>query len=83
VGAIPTPGGTPDFENPAESPGPDWEWRGSGDPGSGKGSWYNPETGESLHPDLDHPDPIGPHYDWKAPDGTKYRIYPDGRVEPK
>ena len=75
--------GTPDFNDPSESPGPGWEWRGSGDPASGKGSWYNPETGESLHPDLGHPDPIGPHYDWRSPDGTYYRIYPDGRVEPK
>jgi RHS repeat-associated protein len=72
----------PNFGNPAESPGAGWEWRGTGKVGSAKGSWYNPETGESLHPDLAHPDPISPHYDWKAPDGNSYRIYPDGTVEP-
>ncbi len=48
-----------------------------------KGSWYNPKSGESLHPDLGHPDPIGPHYDWKGPNGTTYRVYPDGMVVPK
>jgi RHS repeat-associated protein len=76
-------GAKPNFTNPAESPGPGWEWRGTGDPGSANGSWYNPNSGESLHPDLGHPDPIGPHYDWKGPDGTTYRVYPDGTVVPK
>jgi RHS repeat-associated protein len=75
-------GAQPDFENPA-APGEGWEWRGSGEPGSAKGSWYNPSSGESLHPDLSHPGQIGPHYDWTAPDGTTYRVYPDGRVVPK
>ncbi len=81
--ALPELGAQPNFENPAASPGEGWEWRGTGEPGSEKGSWYNPNTGESLHPDLSHPDPIGPHYDWKAQDGTTYRVYPDGRVVPK
>jgi RHS repeat-associated protein len=66
----------PCFDDPTVSPGPDWEWRGPGD----KGSWYNPKTGESLHPDLDHPGPIGPHYDYRAPNGDWYRWYPDGSV---
>ena len=47
---------TPNFENPAEAPGAGWEWRGTGEPGSAKGSWYNPSTDESLHPDLGHGD---------------------------
>jgi RHS repeat-associated protein len=64
----------PCFDDPAKSPGPDWEWRGPKD----KGSWYNPKTGESLHPDLDHPDPIGPHYDYRAPGGDFYRWYRNG-----
>jgi hypothetical protein len=74
-----SPSGTPNFDNPGESPGPGWEWRGPAD----KGSWYNPETGESLHPDLEHPEPIGPHYDYRAPDGQFYRIFRDGTVVPK
>jgi RHS repeat-associated protein/uncharacterized repeat protein (TIGR01451 family) len=69
--------------DPTQSPGEGWEWRGRGAIGSAQGSWYNPKTGESLHPDLGHPAPIGPHWDYIAPDGTRYRIFPDGRMEPK
>lgn len=72
---------SPNF-NPAESPGEDWEWRGKGPVGSKEGAWYNPETEESLHPDLANP-AHEPHYDYTAPDGSQWRIYPDGRIEPK
>jgi len=76
---------TPEYpgNNPKKSPGKDWEWRGKGEPGSGEGNWYNPKTGESLHPDLDHPDPIGSHWDYKDPDGIWYRLNPDGTLTPK
>lgn len=60
----------------------EWEWRGSGPPGSGKGSYYNPRTGESLHPDPNHPT-HGPHDDYRDPNGDWWRIYPDGTYEPK
>ena len=73
----------PDFSNPANSPGPGWQWRGNGPPGSPYGAWYNPVTRESLHPDLLHPPPIGPHYDWIAPGGARFRLFPDGSVVPK
>jgi RHS repeat-associated protein len=79
------PGGVDSIRAPGkweESPGPDFEWRGSGPPGSKDGSWYNPKTDQSLHPDPNHGSPQGPHYDYKGPDG-EYRIYPDGRKEPK
>lgn len=59
-------------------PGKGFEWQGPKD----KGAWYNPETKESLRPDFNHPDPIGPHYDYKNPAG-RFRIYPDGSVVPK
>jgi RHS repeat-associated protein len=68
--------------NPATSPGSKFEWRGKGEVGSKEGSWFDPENDESLHPDLKNED-HGPHYDYKAPDESKYRIYPDGRIEPK
>jgi len=32
--------------------GDGWEWRGNGLGGSREGSWHNPRTGESVHPDL-------------------------------
>lgn len=77
----------PDYpgNDPAEVPGDEWEWRGKPDsePGDDEGNWYNPETGESLNPDLDHPDPIGPHWDWKGSDGKWRRLYLDGSVELK
>jgi RHS repeat-associated protein len=69
--------------DPKQSPGKGWEWRGKGAPGSAEGSWYNPGTGESLHPDLNHPDPIGPHWDYRDPSGNDWRIYPDGNASPK
>jgi len=73
---------TPDFGDPSQPPGPGWEWRGKGDPGSNEGSWISRDTGEKLHPDFDHPG-HGPHYDYTAPDGSRYRLYPDGRIESK
>ena len=65
------------------SPGPDWVWRGKPPAGGDKGAWYNPNTGETLHPDLVHGPPVGPHWDYIAPDGNQFRLFPDGRVEPK
>jgi RHS repeat-associated protein len=82
----PVPPGTPDIpdynEDPTECPGEGYEWREKGEPGSDKGSWYNPETDTSVHPNRNHPEPIGPHNDVHTPDGD-YRQYPDGRIEPK
>jgi hypothetical protein len=77
------PSAPPNFRDPRAAPGPGWEWRGSAPPGSEQGAWYNPTTRETLHPDLDHPGPIGPHYDWRSPDGYFYRIFPDGRIVPR
>ncbi len=60
------------------------EWRGppgSTPPEDVKGCYYNPGPGESYHPDVDHSYPIGPHWDFVAPDGTYSRIMsPDGAV---
>jgi RHS repeat-associated protein len=68
----------PQFWDPSQSPGKDWEWRGKGPVGSNQGSWYNPVTNESLHPDLGHGDPIGPHWDYTDPTGQTWRCMPDG-----
>jgi hypothetical protein len=72
----------PDYpgDDPNVSPGEDWEWRGPKD----KGSWYNPKTGETLHPDLNHTPPEGPHWDYiPYKNGPQYRLYPDGSFVPK
>lgn len=67
--------------DPSKPPGEGWEWRGKGPPGSGQGSWYNPKTGESLHPDLNHGPPIGPHWDYNRPGGGKgWRVPPEGGI---
>ena len=78
----PTP---PDVKYPGDQaatpPGPDYEWRGQQPVGGDKGAWYNPKTGESWHPDLNHPSPIGPHWDYTPyKGGPSWRIYSDGRV---
>ena len=79
--SVPVPG------DPMQSPGEGWEWHGqtdeSGQPIIGKGAWYNPGTNESLSPDPNHALPIGPHTDYVDPQGKQWRVYPDGRVEPK
>ena len=70
--------------NPAKAPkGFEWKGKPGSTPGSKDGNWYNPKTGESLRPDLNHPDPIGPHWDYKDPSGNWWRIFPDGSNVPK
>jgi hypothetical protein len=66
--------------DPTQPPAEGWEWRGKQPPGNDEGAWYNPETGESLHPDLNHKPPIGPHWDYVDPKKNKWRIFPDGKV---
>lgn len=78
--------GTPKFPgwDSSVSPGKDYEWRGKGDPTSGRGSWVNPKTNEVLHPDLNHSGTIGPHWDYTYPgSGNGFRLFPDGTMVPK
>ena len=53
--------------------------------GGNQGAYYNPNTGESWHPDLQHPEPIGPHWDYnyKGSGCNGWRLFPDGQIEPK
>jgi hypothetical protein len=67
---------------PGHSPGAGWVWKGNGTPESGRGNWINEDTGQKLHPDLNHPAPKGPHWGVKQPDGGMWDVFPDGRVEP-
>ena len=68
--------------DPSKPPGEGWEWRGKGMPGSKEGNWVNPSTGEWVH---NHPDSKnhGPHQDYQDPSRSRWRVYPDGRKEPK
>ena len=40
-----------------------------------KANYYNPKTDQSLRPDLNHADPIGPHWDWIDSNGVGWRLY--------
>ena len=75
----------PDFSDPSQAPGDGWEWRGQQPPGGPNGAWFNPQSGESWHPDLDHPEPIGPHWDYnrRGEGGSGWRLGPDGTLTPK
>lgn len=64
-------------------PGTEWRGRPGSTPGDGNGNYYNPNTTESYRPDLDHGDPIGPHWDYRSGDGQWYRIFSDGSKVPK
>ena len=52
-------------DDPTVPPGDGFVWRGPNEVGSNFGDWYNPETGDALHPDLNHPLPKGPHWGWR------------------
>ena len=71
----------PGYKN--KSPGKGFEWRGSSSPE--EGNWYNRETGESYHWDVNHSEGKEPHWDYKHPEGWKrgYRIFEDGSWEQK
>jgi hypothetical protein len=70
--------------DPKVSPGAGFTWRGgSGSiPGDARGAWYNAAIDTSLHPDLNHGPPIGPHWDLTNPFGA-FRIFPDGSIKLK
>ena len=44
-------------------------------------NYYNPKTRQSLHPDLNHPEPEGPHWDWKDSNGEWWRLHRFWRVK--
>lgn len=67
--------------DPTKCPGEGFEWKGNGPPGSKEGSWVKGkgESKEILYPDLKHPQPIGPHWDYHGPGFEEgARLYPDG-----
>lgn len=66
-------------DDPTKCPGEGYTWKGRGPPGSKEGAWYNGRTKESLHPDLNHPPPKPPHWDYRN-GTTEYEeeLYLDG-----
>ena len=45
-----------------------------------KANYYNPKTDQSLRPDLNHAEPIGPHWDWIDSNGVGWRLYRYWRI---
>jgi hypothetical protein len=84
--AVPGPAPVPAWpgDDPTQAPpGTKWKGKPGSTPGSKEGNYYNEDTGESFRPDLEHPKPIGPHWDYRDPDGRWWRIFPDGGMLPK
>jgi len=80
----------PNVEYPGDDPtvapeGYEWKGKPGSTPGSKEGNYYNPKTGESLRPDLQHPPEIGPHWDYnyRGSGHRGWRIFPNGRVQLK
>jgi RHS repeat-associated protein len=65
--------------DPTKCPGEGFKWKGKGSSASGKGSWHNDKTKESLHPDFNYPG-HKPHWDYEGPDGQA-RLNTDGTWE--
>ena len=84
---LPAPPGNRPYpgNDPANPPGPGWSWRGKpgSKPGDKNGNWHNGNTKESLRPDLNHPKPVGRHWDYRDHNGRWWRIFPDGSMQPK
>ncbi len=66
--------------NSTKCPGEGFEWKGKGNPESGRGAWHNQNTNESLHPDFNHPPPKAPQWDYEGPEGDA-RLNLDGTWE--
>ncbi len=58
-------------------PADGFEWKGNGEVGSKHGSWHNPETDESLHPDFEH-EGMDPHWDYENASDERARLFLDG-----
>jgi RHS repeat-associated protein len=78
VPRIPFPGW-----DPTVPPREGMEWKGKPPQGGPEGAWVDPKTGESFHPDLGHPPPAGPHWDYNDGLGGHWRVDPSGNVTPR
>lgn len=47
-----------------------------------RGSWVNKQAGEQWHPDLNHGEPVGPHWDYTDQFENKWRIFPEDNLIP-
>ena len=73
----------PNVEYPGDDPtvAPDgYEWKGPDKQGGKRGGYKNknPNSRDSWHPDLNHPDGVKPHWDYNDVFKNKWRVFPDG-----
>ncbi len=61
-------------DDPTKAPGEDYEWRGKQPVGGNQGAWVNRNTGEQWHPDFNHGNPKGPHWDYTDVYGIKWTV---------
>ena len=67
--------------DPTVPPRENLEWRGQLPIGGSLGAWFDSQTRESWHPDLEHQEPKGPHWDYIDANQNIWSIFPDGRIE--
>jgi hypothetical protein len=82
TGQYTSPHGFP--TDPTSPPADGFEWRGKQGsvPGDRNGNYYNPDTQEWFHWESDSPS-HGTHWDYSDQWERRYRIYPDGSMDPK
>jgi RHS repeat-associated protein len=69
--------------DPTHNPWPgEGEWHGTGPVGSDRGAWFNPKTDESLHPDVAHGPPDGPHWDYSIGGKDFVKLQPGDPLPP-
>lgn len=66
----------------SKKPGKGFEWEGKDEPGGRRGAWCYRKKKQSLHPDLNHPGNVKPHWDYDGPEG-KCKLNLDGTWDPK
>ena len=70
------------FWDPSKPPHEGWSWEGNVPPGQVGGRWRsNGGKGPmTLRPDLNHPGPKGPHWEYTDPLGKKWDCWKDGTI---
>jgi RHS repeat-associated protein len=65
------------FWHPERPPHDGWRWEGSVAPGQTGGRWVGPNGGK-LRPDIKHPAPKGPHWEYESPGGKRWDCWKEG-----
>ena len=82
---LPAVSWTDPSQPPVGRDGQAWVWHGLDAQGGKRGGYVNPaKPYQSVHADLGHGEPHGPHWDYTDREtGRMCRLFPDGTVRPK